>query len=81
MPIYTVPIFSEWLHNKRKQLCPQSKPVNTWMPAKAESAAAADFAEISLDTFSAWAKSNLPFMNARRVNSPMKKMQILVRIG
>ena len=45
------------------------------MPAKAESATAADFAEISLDTFSAWAKSNLPFRNARRVNSPMKKMQ------
>jgi hypothetical protein len=47
------------------------------MPAKAESAAAVDLAEMSLDTFSAWVKSNLPFRKARRVNSPGTKIKTL----
>lgn len=44
------------------------------IPANAESAAVTDLAEMSLPTFSACDRSNRPFRNARRVNSPRKDL-------
>lgn len=47
----------------------------TCIPANAASAAVAVFAEISLPTFSACERSNLPFKKARKVNSPKSRVR------
>ena len=76
-PIIAHNMLSDILHRITVKLNEQSKfkdYVHACIPANAESAAATDLAEMSLPTLSACDRSNRPFKNARRVNSPIKKI-------